>query len=78
MELAKVMAAIMEALNNDSEVIVRFESSEAKGLKSVVIFTDAEDGIMAQSFNAEGGRVRTLQDAIGLVVYYSRAITEVI
>lgn len=78
MELAKVIAAIMETLHNDSEAIVVFNVAESKGIQSITFASDVEDGLTAYLTAATGTGSRDFKSAIGLVVYHSRAITEII
>lgn len=78
MELVIVIAAIMEAIHRDSEAIVVFEESESKGIKSITFYSDSEDGLTAHLIASTGTGKRDFKNAIGLVVYHSRAIKEVI
>lgn len=78
MELAKVIAAIMEALHSDSEAIVVFDETESKGIQSITFYSDDEDGLTAHLTAATGTGERDFKSALGLVVYHSRAITEII
>lgn len=78
MELAKVIAAIMEAIHKDSEAIVVFNVMESKGIQSITFYSDVDDGLTAYLTAATGTGSRDFKSAIGLVIYHSRAITEVI
>ena len=78
MELAQVIAAIMKTLHNDSEAIVVFNATESKGIQSITFASDVEDGFTAYVTAATGTGARDFKSAVALVVYHSRAITEII
>lgn len=78
MVLAEIIAAIMEALHKDSEAVIVFDESEAKGIKAITFYSDCDDGLTAHVTAATGSGARDFKNAIGLVVYHSRAIKEVV
>lgn len=78
MELSAVFTQIMTLLNQDSSVTVRFDPSEAKGIASITLESDYKQGMWAYVTSSTGSGERAFKDAVSLVIYHSRAITEVL
>lgn len=77
MKISEIMHEIAATLNSDSQAVVTFEISEAKGISSVTIYSDADDGLTADIVAKDGNKQIDSQYAFDLICYHSRAVTGV-
>lgn len=77
MKISEIMHEIAVTLNSDSQAVVTFEISEAKGISSVTIYSDADDGLTADIVAKDGNKQIDPQYAFDLICYHSRAVTGV-
>lgn len=78
MELSAVFTQIMNLINNDSQATIVFDQSEAKGIVSITLESDVNQGMGAYVLAATGSGERQFKDAVALIIYHARAITEVL
>lgn len=78
MELSSVLTQTMTILNQDSSVTVRFDPSEAQGIRSLTIESDFKEGFTAYVFTDAGSNKRYFKDAVSLIIHYSSAVIEVL
>ncbi len=78
MKISEIMHEIAVALNSDSQAVIVFEIAEAKGISSVTIYSDADDGLTADIVAKDGNKQIDPQYAFDLICYHSRAVNEVL
>lgn len=78
MKISEIMHQIAVTLNDDSQAVIVFDITEAKGISSITIDSDAEDGLTADIVAKDGNKQIDPQYAFDLICYHSRAVTGVL